>query len=249
MRVRQDGFTLVELLVVMVVIGLLAGLVLPSLNRAKETGRSAFCKNNLRQLTVGILVYASEENDYLPWPGAINRNKKPDWVFGGYRPVNPTNPREWKLADFALHAESGSVFTYVTGFPRILPYDKAFTNSFQVYRCPSTGDLGRARRVTYSMNACFDPDYAPVSPAGVQLTQVDDPTQKVLLVDEDPASSDNAGFEPASLGGTSALTYHNNRANMSFVDGHCETLRNKKAVEIQSNKDSSFRTFFDPFYP
>jgi prepilin-type N-terminal cleavage/methylation domain-containing protein/prepilin-type processing-associated H-X9-DG protein len=251
-RDRCEGFTLLELLVVIAVIGVLAGMVIPSLNRAKEAGRSAFCKNNLRQLTMGILVYANDSGDYLPWPGGVNRNKLPDWVFGGYQPSSPPNPKEWQLIDFALHAESGSVFAYVTGFPRVYPIDRKFTYSFPVYRCPSTGELGRARRVTYSMNACFDPDYPPVSSRssrGVQLTAIESPTQKVLLVDESPEYSEDASFEPSSSGGKSKLTFHNTRANMAFVDGHCETLRSKKIMEIQSDQDNNLRTYFDPFYP
>ena len=64
---RQGGraFTLVELLVVVAVIGVLAGLLLPALSRAKDRGKTASCANNLRQLIFASLMY-EEENKVFP---------------------------------------------------------------------------------------------------------------------------------------------------------------------------------------
>jgi prepilin-type N-terminal cleavage/methylation domain-containing protein/prepilin-type processing-associated H-X9-DG protein len=245
----RNGFTLIELLVVIAVIAFLVGLVFPSLNRAKEAGRSAFCKNNMRQLALGMLLYADDCNDYLPWPGGVNRNRLPDWVIGGYRPTNLSDPRELSLMDFALHAESGSIFTYVTGFPRVWPYNRDFTNAFPVYRCPSAGELGRARRVTYSMNGWFDPEILPASPKGIQHNAIEAASQKVLIVDGSPETSESSSFEPTSKSSKSRLTLHNNRSNLAFVDGHCESLRHKKLIEIQSEKDNNLRAYFDPLFP
>ena len=45
---RGKGFTLIDLLVVIAIIGMLTALLLPSLSRAKDQGRNAVCKNNLR---------------------------------------------------------------------------------------------------------------------------------------------------------------------------------------------------------
>ena len=77
LKFRRDrvhsGFTLVELLVVIAIVAVLAALLLPALNNAKEQGRSALCKNNMRQLTLGILMYADENDFYLPWPGDVEQ--------------------------------------------------------------------------------------------------------------------------------------------------------------------------------
>ena len=59
------GFTLIELLVVVAIIVILAGLLFPALSKVKETGRSARCASNLRQLQVATLNYATDCN-YLP---------------------------------------------------------------------------------------------------------------------------------------------------------------------------------------
>lgn len=60
---RLAGFTLIELLVVIAIIAILAGLLLPALARAKEQAKRAACKNNLRQLTLGSIMYAGDSQE------------------------------------------------------------------------------------------------------------------------------------------------------------------------------------------
>ncbi len=56
---RPPGFTLVELLVVMAVIVMLVGILLPAINLARESARSAQCQNNLRQMALGLQGFAT----------------------------------------------------------------------------------------------------------------------------------------------------------------------------------------------
>src|SRR5881396_178021 len=78
-----SGFTLIELLVVIAIIAILAALLLPALARAKEQGRSVACRSNLRQITLGVMMYAEENDEYFPWGGDIDLNRDGDWVWGG----------------------------------------------------------------------------------------------------------------------------------------------------------------------
>ena len=63
---RRKAFTLIELLVVIAVIAVLMAILMPALSRAREQGKRTVCVNNLKQLTVGWILYADDNNDKIP---------------------------------------------------------------------------------------------------------------------------------------------------------------------------------------
>lgn len=63
---RIQLFTLIELLIVIAIIAILAGMLLPALNRARESAMSAQCSSNLKQCIAGSQLYANDFGDVLP---------------------------------------------------------------------------------------------------------------------------------------------------------------------------------------
>ena len=75
-RVRRRGFTLVELLVVVVIIGMLVGLLLPAVLAARSAAYRSTCTNRQRELAQAVIVYATAKDRF---PGSLNQQQKIGW--------------------------------------------------------------------------------------------------------------------------------------------------------------------------
>ena len=67
MKPNRQSFTLIEMMVVIAIISILAGLLIPVLARAKNVAKAVSCKNNVKQLTTANLVYESQWDVYVAW--------------------------------------------------------------------------------------------------------------------------------------------------------------------------------------
>ena len=87
-------FTLIELLVVIAIIAILAAMLMPALQSAREKGRSGACVNNLKQLSSALLLYANDFNDFFIL--AVNDSWSEFWCgsgnFSDIKPVGGLNP-------------------------------------------------------------------------------------------------------------------------------------------------------------
>ncbi|MCC5789630.1 MAG: DUF1559 domain-containing protein [Opitutales bacterium] len=76
---RASGFTLIELLTVIAVVAILAGLLIPAVNRVRVTARQTVCASNMRQIGLALHMFANDHNGRLPGTAHFSENES--WIF------------------------------------------------------------------------------------------------------------------------------------------------------------------------
>lgn len=132
-RFALRAFTLIELLVVIAIIAILAGLLLPTLTRAKGKAVATICMNNQHQLGLAHTMYAGDNNDWIAWPNDQSGPNLPGWLYTENPDGTPPDPTSAQYVNNPTGAYlSGVWFTYMQNPKSYLcPVDSAEANYTQ----------------------------------------------------------------------------------------------------------------------
>jgi prepilin-type N-terminal cleavage/methylation domain-containing protein/prepilin-type processing-associated H-X9-DG protein len=249
-RLLSIGFTLIELLVVIAIIAVLMGILLPSLNRAREQGQRAVCLNHLKTLMLGWMMYADENNDRI-----VNGEAYWDPTGAPTAPVPTSGPhtgeRYWVGNDCASGYAQGeqrpqAIQKGAIRVGALFPYCKAE----RVYRCP-TGIRGELRTYStgYGMNGCFDEPGTYNGNQGVRVGRtvlmvkkrseitVPSPAYRLVFLDEGRISPDSYAIHYRTpRWWDPPFVRHGDGTNVAFADGHSAYWKFRGAETIKAGR-------------
>lgn len=200
MNRKRNGFTVVELLMVVSIIGILTALVSAVAGNALQQSKSATCISNLRQWGIALNLYCADHDGYTPRRG---QGVQPVWVIN--------RPDDWFNALPPYFNQPSYNDDVQQGHPA-KPGDKS------VFVCPAAeAEPQYANFLCYGMNMYLSPW---IRPQPHKLQELPNPSQLAFMAD---APGGWASTIPSSQG-YSVKARHNGRANVVFIDGHVQSF-------------------------
>jgi prepilin-type N-terminal cleavage/methylation domain-containing protein/prepilin-type processing-associated H-X9-DG protein len=225
MKKRDAGFTLVEILVVIGIIGLLIAILLPALNRARSAATTLQCLTNMRAIAQAAMVYANDNK------GRIPRDQHGQGYFFAsqiLRQINqPEIPGNRVRDDVFVHERYKPIKLYKCPAANAPQYHLHYTvNSIDFDRYRRTGEYGSTTPITITRF----PRVASV--AYVMEANVPSTVLKFNGYGTwDVANADKLTFLPTgAINPTPRMIHakdkrHLGKTNLAFLDGHGETRR------------------------
>ncbi|MEN6347313.1 MAG: DUF1559 domain-containing protein [Armatimonadia bacterium] len=214
MLMKRRGFTLIELLVVIAIIAILAAILFPVFARAREKARQSSCSSNLKQLALGVMMYAQDYDEKL-CPRYYRYNPA---VPGGGNWLDTFVQPYIKNTQVCLcPSTSSKSYGFNADYLDWQPLANILSPSETVMAC----DIKKNAAGVYGDIHCRKP--STFTPSTVPANDEDD-----LAVASDPANS------PRARG------VHNGGANIAFVDGHVKWMKTTSFYYGQNPVDLYF---------
>lgn len=248
---KKNTFTLVELLVVIGIIALLAGMLLPALNSARAKASAADCLSKTRQIVSAALIYSNDWNQQLPRNYASGKNVVGGWFQGGW---NSANSWAGQLYTTCLNEPGVYICNDAADAPTTDGYiqrwnsrDPALSYStiWEVGLRPTTR-LKRASQAVY----LFDNDYTS-SYAVAEFAAKGTGDNALVLNDSLSHTNPNGASLSNNVDGMSLRNafkeiseVHNGKMNAAFVDGHAGTF---DPIELIDKNIASGSVLFEDY--